>query len=365
MSSGFISLDRLTKRFGATAAVAELSLAVAKGESVTLLGPSGCGKTTTLRMVAGLETADAGRIEIDGVVVYDAASGVNLPPERRNIGMVFQSYAIWPHMTVAQNVGFPLAVRRVSSVEIGERVRKALATVGLSGFGDRPATQLSGGQQQRVALARALIHEPAVLLLDEPLSNLDVKLREQMRMELKLLQNRLGLTFINVTHDQVEALSVSDRIAIMNNGRIEQVGSPRDLYERPNTPFVRDFLGKSATLPGRVRQVANGTVGIELACHPGALLECAVTSEIQVVSGGPVEVSVRPEALRLKDREQPGDRTLKGIVTTVLYQGERSECMVRLGEDSIVIYLPSERNIAPGSEIELAVAASALRVWAK
>jgi ABC-type Fe3+/spermidine/putrescine transport system ATPase subunit len=362
---GFISLDRLTKRFGTTAAVAELSLAVAKGESVTLLGPSGCGKTTTLRMVAGLETPNAGHIEIDGTVVYDARSGLNLPPERRNIGMVFQSYAIWPHMTVAQNVGFPLAVRRVPSIEIGERVRKALATVGLGGFEERPATQLSGGQQQRVALARALIHEPAVLLLDEPLSNLDVKLREQMRIELKLLQHRLGLTFINVTHDQVEALSVSDRIAIMNNGHIEQVGSPRDLYERPDTPFVRDFLGKSATLSGRVRQLANGTAGIELACHPGALLDCPITSSIQVSAGSAVEVSIRPEALRPKEMERAGDRTLKGIVATVLYQGERSECLVRLGDDSIVIYVPSEHSVVPGSEIELAVAASALKVWAK
>jgi iron(III) transport system ATP-binding protein len=308
---------------------------------------------------------DAGRIEIDGNLVYDATRGLNLPPERRNIGMVFQSYAIWPHMTVAQNVGFPLSVRRTPSAQIAERVRKALATVGLGGFEDRPATQLSGGQQQRVALARALIHEPAVLLLDEPLSNLDVKLREQMRMELKLLQHRLSLTFINVTHDQVEALSVSDRIAIMNEGRIEQVGHPRDLYERPNTPFVRDFLGKSATLSGRVRQVTNGTAGIELACHPGALLDCPLAPGSEIVTGHAVEVSVRPEALRLKDKEHSGERTLKGIVTTVLYQGERSECMVRLGEDSIVIYLPSERDVQPGSEIELAVAASALRVWTK
>jgi iron(III) transport system ATP-binding protein len=361
----FVRLEGLTKRFGAMAAVADLSLSVAQGESVTLLGPSGCGKTTTLRMVAGLETPDAGRIEIDGTVVYDRDRGINLPPERRKIGMVFQSYAIWPHMTVAQNVGFPLAVRHVHATEIGDRVRKALAMVGLNGFEKRPATQLSGGQQQRVALARALIHEPAVLLLDEPLSNLDVKLREQMRMELKMLQHRLNLTFINVTHDQVEALSVSDRIAILNEGRIEQVGSPRDLYERPITPFVRDFLGKSATLPGRVRQVANGSVGIELACHPGALLDCPVPAGIRFDSGHAVEISIRPEALRIKDAEQPGDRTLKGTVTTVLYQGERSECMVKLGDDAIVLYLPSERNIAPGHEIELAVAASALRVWAK
>jgi len=361
----FICLDRVAKRFGGAAAVADLSLTIAKGEAMTLLGPSGCGKTTTLRMVAGLETADTGRIKIDGAVVYDSEAGVNLPPERRNIGMVFQSYAIWPHMNVAQNVGFPLAVRRVPSIEIGDRVRKALNTVGLSGFENRRATQLSGGQQQRVALARALIHEPAVLLLDEPLSNLDVKLREQMHIELKLLQKRLNLTFINVTHDQAEALSVSDRIAIMNNGRIEQIGSPRDLYERPNTPFVRDFLGKSAILSGRVRHVANGMAGVELACHPGVLLECPTTSESPISSGSAVEISVRPEAFRLKDKEQPGIRTLKGVLTAVLYQGERSECLVRLGEDSIIIYLPSEHNVQPGSEIELAVAANLLRVWAK
>jgi len=362
----FVRLDHLTKRFDRILAVDDVSLSLAQGESVTLLGPSGCGKTTILRMIAGLETPDAGSIRIGGTAMYDARGRINVPPERRHIGMVFQSYAIWPHMTVAGNVGFPLKVRRLGAAEIGERVKKALAAVGLAGFEDRPATRLSGGQQQRVALARALIHEPAVLLLDEPLSNLDVKLREQMRLEIKLLQNRLNLTLLNVTHDQVEALGVSDRIAILDAGRIVQLGAPRELYDRPGTAFVRDFLGKSATLAGRVRRAVNGSVGVELACRPGGLLECPVERDNRFETGSEVEISVRPEAVRLKRADEGADsRILKGIVATVLYQGERSECMVRLGGETIVIFIPSDVEVAPGAEIELAVAADALRVWAK
>src|SRR5579862_4809811 len=229
LPQGFVRLDRLSKRFGPLTAVEDLSLEIGKGEAVTLLGPSGCGKTTTLRMIAGLETPNTGTISFNGIPVVSIADGINLPPERRKIGMVFQSYAIWPHMSVAQNVAFPLKVRHVPAAEIRARVAAALAMMGLAGLDDRPATRLSGGQQQRVALARALIHEPALLLLDEPLSNLDphllaqlhveiaqrlveqqqrrlVKLREQMRVELRLLQARLGLSLVYVTHDQTEAL---------------------------------------------------------------------------------------------------------------------------------------------------------------
>ena len=360
----FVQVDNLTKRFGTAAAVSDLSLTIAQGESITLLGPSGCGKTTTLRMIAGLETGDAGAIQINGVPVFDAQRGVNLPPERRNIGMVFQSYAIWPHMTVAENVGFPLRVRRLSAAETAPRVRKALDTVGLAGFEDRPATRLSGGQQQRVALARALIHEPAVLLLDEPLSNLDVKLREQMRLELKILQQRLNLTFVNVTHDQVEALSISDRIAILDNGRIEQVGTPRELYENPNTPFVRDFLGKSAILPGKVRNIFQGRVGVELACQPGKVLECSFATHMSFEVGQDVDISVRPEAIRVKRPSEPG-QVLKGTIITALYQGERSECVVNIGGDAIVIYLSPDIEVKPGRDIELSITTDALKVWPK
>ena len=278
MTRAFVHLDRLSKRYGAIVAVSKLSLEVARGEALTLLGPSGCGKTTTLRMIAGLETPDQGEISFDGVPVVSVAQRIDLPPERRNIGMVFQSYAIWPHMTVAQNVAFPLKVRGLPATEVRERVRAALSMIGLAGLEDRPATRLSGGQQQRVALARALIHEPGLILLDEPLSNLDVKLREQMRVEIKLLQRRLGLTLIYVTHDQTEALGLSDRIALMNRGRIEQIGSPRALYELPETEFVRDFLGKSVTLSGRVRGVANGVVAVELAYGERPVIDCKASS---------------------------------------------------------------------------------------
>jgi ABC-type Fe3+/spermidine/putrescine transport system ATPase subunit len=365
LTQPFVRLERLSKRFGTVAAVADLSLEVARGESLTLLGPSGCGKTTTLRMIAGLERPDDGAIFFDGVPVVSTAEGINLPPERRKIGMVFQSYAIWPHMTVAQNVAFPLKVRRLRSAEIRERVGKALAMTGLDGLEDRPATRLSGGQQQRVALARALIHEPGLVLLDEPLSNLDVKLREQMLVEIKLLQRRLGLTLIYVTHDQTEALSLSDRIAVLNRGRIEQLGGPRALYERPETPFVRDFLGKSVTLAGCVRSVANGKIAVQLASGDGAVIECAAPA-FELAPGRKVELSVRPESVRLAHaHERAAGGTLDGIVEAVLYQGERSECEVRLGGEAILVYVAPDVALAPGDRIALAIAPDAARIWPK
>jgi len=365
LSQAFVQLDRLNKNYGPVPAVTDLSLDIAQGEALTLLGPSGCGKTTTLRMVAGLEKPDAGAIRFGGKPVVSIADRINLPPEKRNIGMVFQSYAIWPHMTVAQNVGFPLKVRRVDAATIRERVRKALAMIGLGGLEDRPATRLSGGQQQRVALARALIHEPALLLLDEPLSNLDVKLREQMRVELKLLQARLGLTLIYVTHDQSEALSLSDRIVVLNRGRIEQIGSPRVLYEQPATPFVRDFLGKSVTLPGRVKSIAAGRAAVELGSDGSdgsALIECAVPAGLDLAAGREIDISLRPEAIRLADGQ---GSTLHGIVEAVLYQGERSECEVKIGAKALSIYLPSGSHAAPGDKIALAIEPDAARLWAK
>jgi len=362
VSRAFVRLDRLSKRYGPVPAVSDLSLEVARGEALTLLGPSGCGKTTTLRMIAGLETPDEGSISFDGVPVVSVAERINLPPERRNIGMVFQSYAIWPHMTVAQNVAFPLKVRRVPAAELRERVGTALAMIGLAGLEDRPATRLSGGQQQRVALARALIHEPGLVLLDEPLSNLDVKLREQMRVELKLLQRRLGLTLIYVTHDQTEALSLSDRIAVMNRGRVEQIGSPRALYENPETQFVRDFLGKSVTLSGRVRAVAGGIVAVELAYGDGPVIQCKAPA-FALAPGAAVELSVRPEFVRLAQPHEQG--TLDGVVEAVLYQGERAECEVRLGGESILVFVAAAHAIAPGDRIALALAPEAAQLWPK
>ena len=254
---------------GTSPAVKDLSLDVLDGEILTLLGPSGCGKTTTLRMVAGLETPDAGDIFFGDQAVVMTSRRLMLPPDKRNVGMVFQSYAIWPHMTVAENVAFPLKARRFPKSEIKDRVLRALDLVGLAGFEDRPGPLLSGGQQQRVAFARALVTEPRVLLLDEPFSNLDAKLREQMRISVKLLQKRLNIAMLFVTHDQIEALSLSNRIALMNFGVVQQQGDPRLLYEEPVNEFVRDFVGRTLLFKGKV-QTSNpsGQMAIALAGAP-------------------------------------------------------------------------------------------------
>ena len=246
-------------------AVQDLSLDVHDGEIVTLLGPSGCGKTTTLRMAAGLEVPDLGDIFFGDQPVVLTSRQLCLPPDKRDVGMVFQSYAIWPHMTVAENVAFPLKARKFPRGEIRDRIRRALEMVDLPGYEDRPGPLLSGGQQQRVALARALVTEPRVLLLDEPFSNLDAKLREQMRIQVKLLQKRLSIAVLFVTHDQIEALSLSNRIALMNFGVVQQQGSPRLLYEQPVNEFVRDFVGKTLLFKGKVQS-----------CHPSGRIAVAL-----------------------------------------------------------------------------------------
>src|SRR5437773_8359090 len=246
-----------TTERGGVRAVEDVSFTVEEGQFYTLLGPSGCGKTTTLRCVAGLERTDEGRIVVDGRIVSSHSPNVFVPPHKRDIGMVFQSYAIWPHMTVFENVAFPLRVskQRVSRSEISRRVEEALSLVELGGYGGRMATQLSGGQQQRLALARALVREPKLLLLDEPLSNLDAKLRERMRFELRELQRRLRITTLYVTHDQIEALSMSNVIAVMNAGVIVQEGAPREIYLQPKSKFVANFIGSTNQLAGRVARI--------------------------------------------------------------------------------------------------------------
>src|SRR5262245_40566541 len=256
------AIDNLRKTFIAPGnvtvnAVDGISLGVETGKLVTLLGPSGCGKTTTLRCLAGLERPESGRIVIAGETMSDADKGIFVSPSDRGIGMVFQSYAIWPHMTVFENVAFPLRVareRKYSAAEVKEKVTRALDMVRMAGFETRPATQLSGGQQQRLAVARGLVREPKILLLDEPLSNLDAKLREQMRVELKRLQKQLGITTVYVTHDQSEALALSDEIAVFNAGRIVQRGTPHEIYRKPRTQFVADFIGSANFLTGTVKE---------------------------------------------------------------------------------------------------------------
>jgi iron(III) transport system ATP-binding protein len=323
-----IRLENLSKTYpGATErAVDGLSLEVADGEVFTLLGPSGCGKSTTLRMVAGLEEPDEGSIYFGGKAVALTHEGFALPPEKRNVGMVFQSYAIWPHMTVEENVGFPLKARKFPSAEIKPRITKILELVGMAGMEKRPGPLLSGGQQQRVALARALVNEPRVLLLDEPFSNLDAKLREQMRLEVKLLQKRLNIAILFVTHDQVEALSLSDRVALMSSGVIQQQGSPRLLYEEPENEFVRDFVGKTLLFKGNV-QTGNpaGQVAIAVDGAPDCVIFGRTYSPEGMKAGEAAFVAVRPEdveVLPAAATEVPAGM-IGGEVLAALFTGER------------------------------------------
>jgi len=303
-ASGTVTLTGLVKRYGATRALDGVSLAVAPGEFFTLLGPSGCGKTTTLRSVAGFVTPDAGEVAINGTVV------TRVPPHRRQVGMVFQHYALFPHRTVAQNVGFGLRMQRVDRAEIGRRVNEALALVQLPGHGGRYPGQLSGGEQQRVALARALVTRPAVLLLDEPLGALDKKLRDHMKIELKRLQREVGITTIYVTHDQEEALTMSDRIAVMHRGRVEQVAPPRGLYETPATAFVAGFIGNINLLPGRAAGANTVDCGSATLAATGA-----------APAGATVAIALRPERVRL-DPTGTVDTLLPMTVAHVVYQGE-------------------------------------------
>jgi len=352
-------------------AVQDLSLDIQHGEILTLLGPSGCGKTTTLRMVAGLEVPDRGDIFFGAEAVVMTERRLCLSPDKRNVGMVFQSYAIWPHMTVAENVAFPLRARRFPKSQIKERVRNALDLVGLGGFEERPGPLLSGGQQQRVAFARALVTEPRILLLDEPFSNLDAKLREQMRMEVKLLQRRLGITVLFVTHDQVEALSLSDRIAVMHGGRVEQVGTPRALYERPASAFVRDFLGQTVILSGRVATPASDeATGCVTVAMNGALAGCSLTgrnaSPAALAPGSAATVAIRPEDIRV-ERDDAAPREahhLLGTIDALSFVGDRYEARVSLGgEHGIVLLLTRAREWREGDRVRLGFPPELVSVW--
>lgn len=335
-----VIVENLVKRYGEVTAVDHVSLAVRSGELLSLLGPSGCGKTTTLMSIAGLERPDEGRILAAGEVLTDAGQRVFLPPERRELGMVFQSYALWPHMTVADNVAYGLRTRRAPQAQIRERVDAVLRLVQLEGMGARYPYQLSGGQQQRVALARALVYQPRILLLDEPLSNLDAKLREQARVWLRDLQQRLKITTIYVTHDQAEALGLSDRIAVMSRGRIAQLGTPREIYERPSDPFVADFIGQASFLPGQVASAAGGRVRVRLRNGQELYIESAAAWE----TGAQVLVAVRPE--RVLPAEGRTENVLTGAVRSHLYLGARHQYVFDIGELELKIEAADE--LAPG-----------------
>jgi putative spermidine/putrescine transport system ATP-binding protein len=318
---GFLDLTDVQKRFGTTTAVESFTLSAEKGEFVSFLGPSGCGKTTTLRMIAGFEQPTAGRIEIDGRdVTY-------LAPNRRNVGMVFQSYALFPNMTVADNVAFGLKVRKRPKDQIRKRVAELLEVVNLPDKGSRYPFQLSGGQQQRVALARALAFEPTVLLLDEPLSALDAKIRVALRLEIRQIQRQLGITTVYVTHDQEEALSLSDRVVVMSEGRIEQVGAPAEIYNFPATPFVASFVGTLNLLPATVIDAAAGRISVD-----GQEIRGSQPLE----STGSATVALRPEAVRLGDRG--GANHLRGTIDDVSFLGSIVRTRVRLSDGATLSF---------------------------
>jgi iron(III) transport system ATP-binding protein len=338
-------------------AVNDVSFEVKEGELFTLLGPSGCGKTTTLRSIAGLEKPDGGKITVGDRVMFSGGDGgraVNMPANQRGLGMVFQSYAIWPHMTVFDNVAFPLQVRkradRPAKKEIAERVERVLATMELSPQAGRQATKLSGGQQQRLALARALVIQPPLLLLDEPLSNLDAKLRESLRYELKRLQRELGITSVYVTHDQVEALALSTHIAVMEHGRVVQLGKPREVYETPANKFVAEFIGTSNFIPGTVGAVQGGRYCVETA--NGTLF---IESGSDLPTGSDVVVSIRPEAVELSTQSRAGQvpNEWRGTVVARAFLGDAVDHVVAVGKHEIRARVNPSVSFEPGAEVHL------------
>ncbi|MDQ2675726.1 MAG: ABC transporter ATP-binding protein [Actinomycetota bacterium] len=340
-----IVLEGVSRRFDGLAAVDGVSLEIAPGEFFSLLGPSGCGKTTTLRMIAGFEEPDEGRVLLDGEDV------THLSPKRRNVNMVFQDYALFPHMTVADNIGFGPRLKGVARDEIAARIEEMIGIVRLEGMADRRPGELSGGQRQRVALARALVNRPAALLLDEPLGALDLKLRREMQHELKRIQKSTGTTFVYVTHDQEEALTMSDRIAVMNRGRVEQVDAPETVYERPSTTFVAGFIGVSNLMPAVVEQSAGERTRVCL--DAGVEIEAAGNG---LVTGERCHAVVRPEKLRIdrkEDSTRDGWPSVEGTVESSVYLGTATQIVVRLaGDVPMTVLVPNaddaERNSLPG-----------------
>ncbi|HYG57656.1 MAG TPA: ABC transporter ATP-binding protein [Symbiobacteriaceae bacterium] len=345
-------LRNLAKHYGPTRVVEELNLEIRNREFVTLLGPSGCGKTTTLRMIAGFTEPTAGSILVEGSPVVDVASGAFVPPEKRGMGMVFQSYAVWPHMNVFDNVAYPLKLAKVAKKDIQERVSRILDAVKLGELAGRFPSQLSGGQQQRVALARALVMEPRLLLLDEPLSNLDAKLRETMRFEIKELQRRMQVTIIYVTHDQSEAIAMSDRVVVMHKGRIAQLGSPREIYEQPADSFVADFIGLTNLLPCTVlsQRDAEAVVRLPFAGSP------AITCATAVAAAGDATVSIRPENVELSR----GEGALTGSVERRTYLGDRVDYLVRVGDTRLRVSTGTDQEFAGGETVALQIKRASL-----
>ncbi|UTY58494.1 ABC transporter ATP-binding protein [Massilia sp. erpn] len=318
-----------------------VSMHLQKGEVVALLGPSGSGKTTLLRAVAGLESPKQGCIDIGERRVFDGERNYEMPAEQRNLGLVFQSYALWPHKTVAENVAYGLKLRRMASAEIAQRVSEVLKQLGLGHLGERYPHQLSGGQQQRVAIARALVYNPPVILLDEPLSNLDAKLREEARAFLRELIVRLGLSALMVTHDQDEAMAISDRILLLNNGRIEQQGTPQSMYETPDTLFTAEFMGSNNRLPAKLLQREGSAVRIEVG---GAVLQATARG---TNSGSEIAPLIRVEDVRVSST--PADNALQLGLSTCMYLGDRWECLFKSAAGDIALRAHSKYRLQPGS----------------
>lgn len=349
MTTNHIIVENLVKTFdkGNVKAVNHVSLRVKMGEFLTLLGPSGCGKTTILRCLAGLERPDSGQIMFGDQIVYSAQNNIFMKSEKRKVGMVFQSYSVWPHMTVMENVAFPLEVQKFPRKKIRQRVLKALERVNLGDLGERSPSQLSGGQQQRVALARAIVTEPSIILFDEPLSNLDFKLREQMRFELLRLQKSLNITSVYVTHDQSEAMVLSDRVIVMNNGEIIQIGTPEDIYRRPCNAFVASFVGLINSIPGRIR-ISNDKYKIDT---PLGNFEVFASKTLEISDGQDASLFCRPENVLIHHEPIASGNTFCGKIDEVAFLGDHMDILIRAKDIEIRIQSHPDISFQVGDDL--------------
>lgn len=357
-----VEVRGLSKAYGTTPVVKGLDFDIYPGETLALLGPSGCGKSTTLKLLAGLEQPDEGTIKVGDSLIADAEKNVFQKPEQRNMGLVFQNYAIWPHMTVRENVRYPLRLRKLGRDQTNEKVQRILDIVGMSGYEDRPSDQLSGGQQQRVALARSLVYEPDILLLDEPLSNLDTKLRHEMRAQIKRLQALLNTTLLFVTHDQAEAMSLAHRIAVMNSGEIEQVGSPEEIYDQPASHFVHQFMGHCMSFSGELHSSGER---LSVVVGDDATFDVDSAGNTRWPEGQHrVQVSIRHEDLEPTPFD-PDDRhnRLPALVEDLWYVGGKYECSLQLTDHRLVLEVPRRFAFRPGQQLDLRVDRAAVWIW--
>ncbi len=347
----FIEIQNLFKRFKDVVAINRIQLEINKGEMLTLLGPSGCGKTTTLRCIAGLEKPDEGDIVIDGKPMLSQGF---VQPSQRGIGMVFQNYAVWPHMKVYNNIVYGLKLQKIPKLKIRERAQQVLELVGLAGLEDRYPAQLSGGQQQRVALARALVTNPKVLLLDEPLSNLDAKLREELRFEIKSLVRRMGITSVYVTHDQAEAMVISDRIAVMDSGNVVQIGTANEIYEKPANKFVADFIGTMNFMPGEVVEVLPDAAGVYIRTEFSEKMQCKMSGNAATSPGEKVYASIRPEDVEIfTELPQTSENLYKGTIVHRAYLGNFLYFFVSVNDTMIRVQVPHHLPQEEGQELYL------------